>query len=238
MLLTPYGLLEAWKLFPGDELLDGDGNVFTIESMSEQDKTISKISVEDETSLHISKDYLDRTNLNVGSDLLNNKPFYIKKLEEAQVNLEPFTPSDGIEFGTFAKYLNIPFYYTLNTIENRKVLFQGLLFSQSLESYTDDNRVIFLNKYGSFAEDVLYLVRSLGGTGFYHKFYHEGDYYELDIQLPSYFNEGTPTRRIVEIEELETEKVLTIKSNQKHFIVNDFLKITNKDVENEQKDFN
>lgn len=233
--LTPYGLIEAWKLFPGNELLDSNSIAHEIIETNESKQTGYRVELEDESSFIVSKNYLENSSLTIGDNLLMDTPVSLYKLEDSRIDFQPVLLIDGLEFGNLGKYNSIPFYYTMNTIDNRKKFFQGLMFSQLLEKYTDDNRIILLVGYKEFAEDILYLVRSLGGTGFYHQFYSNGYFYELGIQLPSYFNEGVPKREVISIEECGERDFISFETEQKELIVNSFILLNNEGELNEEK---
>lgn len=222
--LTPYGLIEAWKLFPGDELLDSDSKPYKIEDVKESTGKGYLVTLDDESEFVISEKYLNHFSIEIDKDLIINKPISLVNLEAERPDFDPVIPLDGLEFGNFGKYLSIPFYYTMNNIENRKTFFQGLLFSHLLQAHNDINEVVLLVGNNEFAHDILYLVRSLGGTGYYHMFYTEGYYYELTLRLPEYFGEGTPYRKVIKIEELEEEQdFLDFETKQNEYVISDFI---------------
>lgn len=233
--LTPYGLIEAWKLFPGDELLDDENNIHEVIDTKEEYKDGYLVELEDESSFVISKEYAKKINLKKGSDLILDSVTNLEKLEQSRMDFQPVLVIDGLEFGNLGKYQSIPFYYTMNTAENRKRFFQGLLFSQLLERHSDDNTIVFLVAYKEFAEDVLYLVRSLGGSGYYHQFYSNGYYYEVNIQMPSYFNEGIPTKKVINISDYGKHEFISFEGTNDTIIINGFTLLKPKGDEYEKK---
>lgn len=238
-ILTSNGLIEAWKIFPGDELLDSNSKAYEITDMYEAKETTCLLTLEDETQLQASKSFLLKQNIRTGKNLILDKPISIIELENNRPDYQPVLPVDGLDFGNYGKYNSIPFYYTMNTVENRKAFLQGLLFSQLVVSNNDMNEVILLVSNNEFAENILYLVRSLGGTGYYYMFYSKQEYFEVTINLPVYFKEGIPTRKITKIETIEEKDLLYFQSAQKDFVVNQFIVIpNNKGETNEQENFN
>lgn len=225
-LFTPEGFVEAWELFPGFELLDSNNERYEIEETIETEEEVSLLILDDESEVKVATRFIEKNDIKIGDDLINNKPIRFMSIEEEGFNVEIVERSEGVEYGTFGKYDFIPHRYLTGFIHNRKMFFNGLLFSHLLERYTDDNRVFFRVKTNEFAEDMLYLVRSLGGTGFYHLFYDDASFYEVEIQLPDYFEEGTPSRKITDIESLGNEEVIEFVTKQDNFIVNDFICLT------------
>lgn len=232
-ILTPNGLIEAWKLFPGDELLDRENEAHVIEDVSIEKELTHLVTLEDETEFLLADSFLERIDLKVNDDLILGNPISLTELESVRPDYQPVLLIDGMEFGNYGKYESIPFYYTMNTIKNRKSFLQGLFFSQLVVANNDMNEVIMLVSNNEFAEDILYLVRSLGGTGYYYMFYSGQEYFEVTINLPKYFNEGVPSRKVVKISEDIERDLLYFETKQKSFIIKDFITILNKGENNE-----
>lgn len=224
-LLTPRGLVEVWELFPGDYLVDSSNTPFEIIETEESEKDTLKIILEDNTTIDLTEDYVKDLGLSVGEDLIIPDPVRFIDVEERGLAPRILNRREGINYGAFGLYEFIPHHYLMDNTDNRKMFFEGLLFSQSLESHTDTNEVIFLVKYPGFAEDLLYLIRSLGGTGDYHMFFHDTVYYEVTIQLPKYFEEGVPTRKITDIKKGARVDTLELLTEQSDFILNHFIKV-------------
>lgn len=233
-ILTPEGFIETWELFEGDTLVDSDNNKHVIKETIDSKEMVYSITLEDFTTFKLSKRALIEYNIAIGSDLALSAPVRFFSVEDGSTSPRLVQRQEGVDFGSYGKYEFIPQQYLLSFVENRKKFFQGLLFSQSVEKYTDDGRVYFLVGYKEFADNLVFLAKSLGGRGTYHMFYSDGEYYEVTIWLPSYFDEGKPTLKVIDIKELEAEETIKFITDQKSYVIDDFIKIE-KDEDNAQE---
>lgn len=234
-LFTPSGFIEAWELFEEDELVDSNNQKHTIQKVIERTEEVCLITLEDFTTLKLAKRIINNYDLKVGSDLILSNPVRYLDTEDGSVFPWLVQRQEGVDFGSYGKYQFIPYQYLYSFVENRKKFFQGLLFSQSVEGHTENGFVYFLVAYAEFADNLVTLAKSLGGNGNYHMFYSDGEYYEVTIELPTYFEEGVPARRIHSIEEIGKEETLEFITEQKDFITGDYLKIE-KEETNESKE--
>ena len=223
--LTPYGFKEAWKLFEDDELLSIDSKRNLIHSTETQKTSVSTVYLEDGTSFDMSDEGIERHGIEVGRDLQQDEPIRFIGLEDESDGFAVLDRREGVDFGSFAKYEFIPHTYLMTSLESRQAFFEGLLYSQSLESKLSDGKVNFLVKHNGFADDLVYLVRSLGGNGLYLFFYKESAYYEVEVDLPKYFNEGVPKRLVSKIKDAGQKDTIKFDVDHDNFIINDFIQI-------------
>jgi len=101
------------------------------------------------------------------------------------------------KYGLYGSYANnkfIPMPYLVNSIRNRVSLLQGLLDSDGTLDYTSGKGVSFTTVSPKLRDDIIFLVRSLGGISRYHEKlgvrHHDGMktkgqmFFRVSISLP------------------------------------------------------